>query len=85
MPILSNRMIHDFPLTEKYALVPDLPMEFDITGAIKNEKFILDFKKGEQSRYGIYPRDSKDGLDIKWFNVDSHFVFHYGGAWNETN
>lgn len=37
------------------------------------------------ARYGIWSRDSKDGKDVKWFEVDAHFAFHYGSAWDSVN
>lgn len=85
IPLLSPRMIHEFLITEKYAIVPDLPLEFDPKGAVKNKRFILNFNKDSPARYGIFKRDSKDGKDVKWFEVEPHHAFHFGGAWDSVN
>lgn len=78
-------MVHEFLITEKYAIVPDLPLEFDPKGAIKEKRFVFYYNKKSPARYGIWPRDSKTGKDVKWFEVDTHYVFHFGGTWDEIN
>ena len=78
-------MVHEFLITEKYAIVPDLPMEFNPQDSVKNKRFVYNFNKKSPARYGIWPRNSKDGKDIKWFEVDSHYAFHFGGTWDSVN
>jgi carotenoid cleavage dioxygenase len=78
-------MIHEFLITEKYAIVPDLPMEFDPKGAVKEKRFIFHYNEKAPARYGIWPRNSKSGTDIKWFEVEPHHAFHFGGCWDELN
>lgn len=85
VPMLSPRMVHEFLITEKYAIVPDLPLEFDPKGAIKDKRFIFYYNKKSPARYGIWPRYSSNASDVKWFEVDPHYVFHFGGTWDETN
>lgn len=85
VPLLSPRMIHEFGMTEKYAIVPDLPLEFDPPGAIKHKRFLFHFNKSAPARYGVFPRNSRDGKDVKWFEVEPHFVFHFGGQWDSVN
>lgn len=62
-------MIHEFLITEKYAIVPDLPMEFDPKGAVKEGRFIFNYNIHAPARYGILPRNSNSEKDVKWFNV----------------
>lgn len=78
-------MVHEFLITEKYAILPDLPLEFDPKGAIKEKRFIFYYNKKAPARYGIWPRYSETGSEIKWFEVDPHYVFHFGGTWDEIN
>lgn len=85
VPTLSPRMIHEFLITEKYAIVPDLPMEFDPKGAIKEKRFVYYFNDKSPARYGIWPRNSKTGNEVKWFEVEAHHAFHFGGCWDEVN
>lgn len=85
VPLSSTRMIHEFLITKKYAIVPDLPLEIDPFGAILQNKFIVNFNKTATSRFGIIPRDSRNGDNIKWFEVEPHYTFHFGGAWDSIN
>ena len=41
-------MIHEFLITEKYAIVPDLPLEFDPPNAIRFKKFLYNFNKSKK-------------------------------------
>lgn len=78
-------MIHEYLITEKYAIIPDLPLELDPPGAIKFGRFIYNYNKDGPARYGIFRRDSEDGKDIKWFDVEAHHAFHFGGTWDYIN
>lgn len=85
VPLSSTRMIHEFLITEKYAVIPDLPLEIDPLGAIMQSKFIVNFNKTGKSRFGIVPRYSKTGADVKWFEVEPHYTFHFGSAWDAVD
>jgi len=37
IPITAPRMIHDFIMTEHFIVIPDLPVDCDIKGAIKDK------------------------------------------------
>jgi len=76
-------MIHDFLITERYGIVPDLPLEFDAKGAIKNNRFAFHFDSQKASRYGVFPRNAKNANDIVWFDTDAHFTFHFANSWDE--
>ena len=78
-------MLHEFLITEKYAIVPDLPLEFDPPNAIRFKKFLYNFNKSKRARYGIWPRYSKDAKEIKWFEVEPHYCFHYGTCYDSIN
>ena len=85
IPLLSMRMVHEFLITEKYAIVPDLPVEFNPEEGMKHKRWIFHYSKDQPARYGIWPRNSPDGKDIKWFEVEPHYCFHYGGCWDTIN
>lgn len=85
VPLHSKRMIHDFMITERFSIVPDLPNTMDPVGAVKNKRFLFHFDKNLPARYGVFPRYAKNAAGIKWFDVEGHFVFHFGNAWDVTN
>jgi carotenoid cleavage dioxygenase-like enzyme len=67
-------MMHDFAITENYALFMDLPVVFDLQLAIQG---IMPFHWSDDypARVGIMPRTGGDS-DVKWFDVDPCYVFH---------
>lgn len=56
IPLTSPRMIHDFAVTENYAIFPDLPMEFRPDLCMKG-KFLFHFNEDMPARYGIMKRN----------------------------
>lgn len=56
IPITSPRMIHDFAITETYAIIPDLPMELR-PDLCAQGKFIFHFDQEKPARYGIMKRN----------------------------
>mmetsp|Transcript_13164 Transcript_13164/g.20461 ORF Transcript_13164/g.20461 Transcript_13164/m.20461 type:complete len:276 (+) Transcript_13164:780-1607(+) len=85
IPVVCPRMLHDFQITEHYAIVPDLPAEMLPEKSIRENKFIVDYNKEGTTRYGIIDRYSQDPTSIKWFETSTHYVFHYANSWEETN
>ena len=45
IPLSNPRMIHDFSITERHVIIPDLPAEFDIEKAINEDEFPFAFNK----------------------------------------
>lgn len=66
-------------------IIPDLPVEFNPEDAVKKNQFIFDYNKTGKSSYGIIPREDKDAKRIKWFDVDTHSVFHFANSWDSKN
>jgi len=78
-------MIHDFAMTQNYIVIPDLPVELDPAAAVKNNAHLFHYNSKGLTRYGILHRFEADATNIIWFNCPSHFCFHYGNSWDETN
>jgi carotenoid cleavage dioxygenase-like enzyme len=74
-------MMHDFMVTEKYALFLDLPVVFDIEAA---KRGTMPYKWSDDygARVGIMPRTGNDA-DVRWFEVEPCYVFHGLNAWDE--
>lgn len=85
IPLTSPRMIHDFGMTENYVIIPDLPLEFSILNSIFKGHFVFNFDKNQKSRYGIMKKYNKDVQKIKWFDLPTHWAFHYVNAWEEKD
>ncbi|XP_059649112.1 carotenoid 9,10(9',10')-cleavage dioxygenase 1 isoform X1 [Cornus florida] len=76
-------MMHDFAITENYAIFMDLPLYFRPKEMVKEKKFIFTFDATKKARFGVLPRYAKDELLIKWFELPNCFIFHNANAWEE--
>ncbi|CAN0917397.1 Carotenoid 9,10(9',10')-cleavage dioxygenase 1 [Linum grandiflorum] len=76
-------MMHDFAITENYAIFMDLPLYFRPKRMVTERGFILHFDDTKKARFGILPRYAKDELVIRWFELPSCFIFHNANAWEE--
>jgi carotenoid cleavage dioxygenase-like enzyme len=76
-----SSMVHDFLVTDKYALFPILPLTGSLQRAMQGQPaFAWEPEKG--SHVGVMPRDaSVDSL--RWFTTDACYVFHPMNAWEE--
>jgi Lignostilbene-alpha,beta-dioxygenase and related enzymes len=89
------KMIHDFMITENYIIFMDLPLIFNDASTIimdsllgKDKKTVpVTFKPDSVSRFGLMPRKqgAGDNRDIRWFNIDTCFIFHTVNAYEEGN
>ncbi|KAM7472514.1 hypothetical protein LguiA_010697 [Lonicera macranthoides] len=78
-------MMHDFAITENYAIIMDLPLYFRPKEMVKENKMIFTFDTTKKARFGVLPRYAKNELLIKWFNLPNCFIFHNANAWEEGN
>ncbi|KAL0425621.1 UNVERIFIED_CONTAM: Carotenoid 9,10(9',10')-cleavage dioxygenase 1 [Sesamum radiatum] len=76
-------MMHDFAITENYAVFMDLPLYFRPKEMVKDHKFIFSFDPTKKARFGILPRYAKNELLIRWFELPNCFIFHNANAWEE--
>ncbi|KAL1833320.1 hypothetical protein DCAR_0103407 [Daucus carota subsp. sativus] len=76
-------MMHDFAITENYAIVMDLPLFIKPKEMVKEKKLIITFDATKKARFGILPRYAKNELLIKWFELPNCFIFHNANAWEE--
>nr|QPZ56427.1 carotenoid 9,10(9',10')-cleavage dioxygenase 1 [Curcuma alismatifolia] len=75
-------MMHDFAITENYAIFMDLPLYFTPKDMVKG-KLIFNFDATKKARFGILPRYAKDDRLIRWFELPNCFIFHNANAWEE--
>ncbi len=72
-------MMHDFALTEHYAIFLDSPAVFDVMSAM-NGGPIMRWDPDAGTRIGILPRKG-DAADMRWIEVDPFYVVHVFNAW----
>jgi carotenoid cleavage dioxygenase len=74
-------MMHDFAITERYALFLDFPYTFSMERLERGgNPFAWEPDRG--ARIGVLPRRGS-GSEIRWFNVTPGFVFHTLNAYEE--
>ncbi len=72
-------MMHDFAVTQKYALFLDLPEVFHFENVLQG-KPLLQFDPSLGARIGVLAKKA-EGKTIRWFPVKPCFVFHTLNAW----
>eukprot|EP01018_Ginkgo_biloba_P029909 Gb_31289 [translate_table: standard] len=75
-------MMHDFAITDNYAIFMDLPLYFVPKEMVKG-KLIISFDTTKKARFGILPRYAKSDLHIQWFELPNCYIFHNANAWEE--
>ncbi|GMY22481.1 carotenoid 9,10(9',10')-cleavage dioxygenase 1 isoform X1 [Fagus crenata] len=78
-------MMHDFAITENYAIFMDLPLFFRPKEMVKENKSAFTFDATKRARFGVLPRYAKDELQIRWFELPNCFIFHNANAWEEED
>lgn len=76
-------MMHDFAITENYAIMMDLPLCFRPKEMVKNNKLAFTFDATKKARFGVLARYANNEALIKWFELPNCFIFHNANAWEE--
>jgi carotenoid cleavage dioxygenase len=78
----GSPMLHDMSLTEKYAVIYDLPVVFDLDMAMTGAGLPYRWDNNYPARVGLLPRDG-GAEDVTWFDVEQCYVFHPLNAYDE--
>ncbi|GAB5414268.1 MAG: carotenoid oxygenase family protein [Congregibacter sp.] len=84
IPLRGSSWIHDFAMTENYAVVWDLPLQYRQTFADAGEMAPYQWDPQYDARVGIRRLDDETA-DVKWFDTDPCWVFHAVNAWEELD
>ncbi len=74
-------LVHDFAITERYAVFMNHPYTFDIRRMLRGEPFAA-FEPERGSFLGLMPRRAS-GSAIRWFAIPPCFVQHVVNAWDD--
>jgi carotenoid cleavage dioxygenase-like enzyme len=74
-------MMHDFAITENYAIFMDLPLVLDGEKMFKGG-FLFNFDEKKEARLGVLPRYASNESQIRWFTIPVCFIFHNGKGYH---
>jgi carotenoid cleavage dioxygenase len=74
--------VHDMSLTERYAVIYDLPVLFDLEAAGSGISFPYRWDPDYRARVGLLDRDGGND-DVRWFDVAPCYVFHPMNAYDD--
>jgi carotenoid cleavage dioxygenase len=75
-------MMHDFAITENYAVFFDAPAVFDLEALLSGGE-AMHWRPDNGTRIGILPRRA-EGSEIQWFDTDNCYVVHFFNAWDDN-
>jgi carotenoid cleavage dioxygenase len=84
IPVPDMPMMHDMSLTEKYAVVYDLPVTVNMDVLVAGYQFPFAWQPDRAARVGLLPRDGTAD-DVIWCDVDPCYVFHPLNAYDAAD
>jgi len=73
------RLPHDMAITDRHAILMDLPLVPDRT-AMKEGRHKITFDRSMPARFGVVPRS---GGEPVWFEAEPCYIYHSVNAWEE--
>lgn len=73
--VADGPMVHDCSITERWVVVYDLPVTFDLEVAMAGQRFPYAWNDAHQARVGLLPIGGR-GDQVRWFDVAPCYVFH---------
>ena len=81
---MGMSMVHDMSLTQKYAIVYDLPVVVDLNEAMAGSSFPLRWTPDYGARVGLLPREGT-AADIVWVDVPISYAYHPLNAYDRAD
>ncbi|KAJ0970974.1 hypothetical protein J5N97_018933 [Dioscorea zingiberensis] len=88
VPIFSLRdpsFLHDFAITENYAIFPDIQMVMKPMDMVLRGGAPVGSDHAKVPRLGLLPRYAKSESEIRWFEVPGFNIMHALNAWEEDD
>jgi carotenoid cleavage dioxygenase-like enzyme len=82
VPLRFPQMIHDFAITERYAVFWDLPLAFEPKVMVTEDRLPFMYDKPRGARFGLLARRA-EGSSARWFALPGCMIFHSLAAWEE--
>jgi carotenoid cleavage dioxygenase len=82
VPLRFPQMMHDFAITQTYAVFWDLPLAFEPSVMVTQDKLPFHYDKARGARFGLLQRRA-EGATTRWFSLPGCMIFHSLAAWEE--
>ena len=80
--VADGPMVHDCSITERWMVVYDLPVTFDLDAAMSGTSFPYAWNEAHGARIGLVPLGGR-GSDVRWFEVEPCYAFHPLNAYDD--
>ena len=84
IPVAHGPMIHDCAITQRFAIILDLPVTFSMETAMAGHGFPYRWNPAHQARIGLMPREG-EAAEIIWCETDPCYVFHVANAYDDAD
>lgn len=76
------QMMHDFAVTETYAVFMDHALVFDPQAMVREGSLPFAVDRSRESRIGLLRRDAPEA-GVRWYGVAPFVCFHTATAWDD--
>src|SRR5690606_35505616 len=78
----DGQMVHDCSITERWMVVYDLSVTFDVDLAVSGRRFPYTWNPSHPARVGLLPLGGR-GDEVRWFEVAPCYVFRPVNAFDD--